>query len=167
MAFRSSLFSICPRIYKKDGLLVASTSWKFRVLTLGMLSRRVEVDRERKAVVIQRRYVWFITFRRRIPFQFIEAVTYGYNDIAAAAPWSLTHDGSDLFRVGLRLHGLEEVHLFFFYGDGTFTNNGPFPDWLYWPNYVFDVTGTQDKESQTFAKVLSNMIAAPVEPASH
>jgi len=53
---------------------------------------------------------------------------------------------------------------FWFYGDGPFTNYGPFPDWLYWQEYLFDLRGTQETESRTYAEALSRLIGAPVEP---
>jgi hypothetical protein len=144
--------------------LSASTAWRLRLLTLGFLYRRVVVDPKKEAVFLRRRYAWLFARCRRIPFGAIKAVTYGYHDMAAVAPWTLTHDGSDLFRVGLRLHNGRAVHLFFFYGDGTFTNDGPLPDWFYWPNYLFDFSGTQQRESRAFVDLLSHLIGVPIEP---
>jgi hypothetical protein len=155
--------SVCPRISKHGRRLVASTAWRLRLLTLGMLSRQVVVDPKQKMVVLRSRWLWLFARRRRIPFRFIQAVTYGYQDLAAGWPWTWAHDSADVFRVGLRLHGLEEVHLFFFYGDGTFTNEGPLPDWFYWEDLLFDLCGTQEKESLAFVEVLSKLIGAPVE----
>jgi len=76
------------------------------------------------------------------------------------------HDTKEAFRVGLRLTDFREVHLFWFYGDGPFTNYGPFPDWLYWQEYLLDLRGTQETESRLFAEALSRMSGAPVEPPS-
>jgi hypothetical protein len=69
--------------------------------------------------------------------------------------------------VGLRLHNLDELHLFFFYGDGTFSNDGPLPDWFYWKDYLFDLSGAQEKESRLFVDLPSKMMKVPVEPASY
>ena len=154
MAFPLRFLSICPRVCKHGRRLVASTAWRLRLLTLGMLYRRVVVDPKNEVVLVQRRYLWLLARRRRIPFRFVKAVTYGYQDLAVGEPWTSAHDSYDLFRVGLRLHNQEEVHLFFFYSDGTFTNDGPLPDWLYWEDYVFDLCGTQEKESRVFVELL-------------
>jgi hypothetical protein len=155
---------MCPRVRKADGCLVASSGWQFLVLTFGLFYRKVIVDPKRQEVTIYRRYLWVLPRRRRVRFRAIEAVTYGYQDWAADASWSWSHHSVDLFSVGLRLHGNDEVHLFYFYGDGTFTNDGPFPDWLYWDNYLFDVCGTQEKESKAFVELLSKMLDVSVVP---
>ena len=47
---------------------------------------------------------------------------------------------------------------------GGSDNEGPFPDWFYWQEYVFDLTGTQVSESRLFVELLSEMIRAPVIP---
>jgi hypothetical protein len=161
----SRLFSICPRVSKRGRRLVASTAWRLRLLTLGLLYREVLIDPKKQELLIRRRFFWAFSRRRRIRFQAVEAVTYGYQDWALGASWTWAHDSVDLFSTGLRLHGGEEVHLFSFYGDGTFTNDGPWPDWLYWEDYLFDMSGTQERESRAFVELLSKMIGVPVIPA--
>ena len=165
MTLNSRLFSICPRVSKRGSRLVACTAWRLRLLTLGWLHRQVIVDPAKQELVIQRRYFWVFTRRRRIRFRAVEAVTYGYQDWAAGASWTWAHDSVDLFSTGLRMRGGEEVHLFYFYGDGTFRNDGPLPDWLYWQDYLFDMSGTQERESRAFVELLSKMIGVPVAPA--
>ncbi|HWY88736.1 MAG TPA: hypothetical protein VNX28_18640, partial [Gemmataceae bacterium] len=59
-----------------------------------------------------------------------------------------------VFSVGLRLYGGGERHLFYFFGDGTFTNTGPWPDWIYWEDFAFDMSGTQERESKAFVEVV-------------
>jgi hypothetical protein len=54
------------------------------------------------------------------------------------------------------------VHLFHFYGEGTFVNNSPFPDWCYWEEYLLDMSGTQESESRTFVDLLQKMLNVPV-----
>jgi hypothetical protein len=75
------------------------------------------------------------------------------------------HDSVDLHSVGVRLRDGDEVHLFYFYGDGTFRNDGPWPDWLYWDHYLFDLSGTQQRESRAFVELLSKLISVSVIPA--
>jgi hypothetical protein len=162
MTLFSRLFSICPRVNKRGNRLVASTAWRLRLLTLGGLERKVLVDPKKQEVMIQRRYFWVFPRRRRIRFRAVEAVTYGYQDWALGASLAWAHDSVDLFSTGLRLHGGEELHLFYFYGDGTFSNDGPLPDWLYWEDYLFDVSGTQERESRAFVELLSKMMGVSV-----
>jgi len=156
--------SICPRLSKRGSRLVATTAWRLRLLTLGWLYGKILVDPKKHEVTVQRRYFWVFPRRRRVRFEAIEAITYGYQDWAAGASLAWAHDSVDLFSTGLRLHGGEELHLFYFYGDGTFRNDGPWPDWLYWEDYLFDLSGTQERESRAFVELLSKMIGVPVVP---
>ncbi len=164
MPFFTRLFSLCPRIRKDEDRLVASTPWRLRLLTLGTFFRQVIVDPDRKEVIIRRRYFWLFPRERRIPFEAVRGVTYGYQDVTPGASWFWAHDSTDLFRVGLKLDRLDEVHLLSFFGDGTFTNDGPLPDWFYWENYLFDLSGIQERESRAYAELLSKMLNAAIEP---
>jgi hypothetical protein len=161
--YYSSSLSVCPRIRKDRGRLIASTSWRVSLMTLGAVHRRVIVDPQKEAVFIRDRYAWVVPRRRRIPFGSIAAVTYGYQDLAGW-PGALGHKSSDWFSVGLWLHNRNAVRLFSFSGEGTFTNDGPFPDWCYWDQWVLDFSGTQESESRVFAEVLGKMIGVPIEP---
>jgi hypothetical protein len=152
-------------VSKSKGKLVATTAWRLRILTLGWFYRKVVVDPKRRELTLYRRYFWFFPRRRHVRFEWIEAVTYGYQDWAAGTSWSWAHDSIDLFSVGLRLHGGDELRLFYFYGDGTFSNHGPWPDWLYWADYLFDMSGTQEKESRAFVALLGMMIGVSVAAA--
>ena len=164
MASSSRLFSICPRVAKRGSQLVACTAWRLRVLSLGWLYREVRIDPGKQEIEIYRRYLWVFPRRRRVRFGAIAAITYGYEDFGSSLSWA--HDSVDLYSVGLRLHDDEELHLFYFFGDGEFSNNGPLPDWLYWDEFLFDSSGTQERESRTFAELLSKMIDVSIVPAS-
>ena len=159
--------SICPRIYRDHDRMVAATSWKLVVLLLGFCYRRVEIDPRREELTIRSRAFWLLTRTRRIPFRFIEAVTYGYQDWAIANIFSHAHDSFDVFNVGIRLHGdLHDTHLFNFVGEGSFQNESHYPDWYYWDRYAFDFSGTQEAESKVFAELLGTMIGVEIIPAT-
>ena len=161
----SSALATGPRLAKIGGKLVATTSLYIRVCTLGLVNRTVIVDTARRCVTIKRRLCWFFRRRLRIPFDSIRAVTYGYQDWAANS-WSWTHRSADSYKVGLRLLSRKEVHLFFFCGEGEFSNQGPLPDWFYWVDYQLDIAGTQGQESRCYAELLSKIIGVPLEPPS-
>jgi hypothetical protein len=115
-------------------------------------------------VTVSRRYLWCSPPPPR-PVRGDRGGDYGYQDWSASGSSSWAYNSVDLFSVGLRLHGGEEWHLFYFYGDGTFSNQGPLPDWLYWEQYLFDLSGSQERESRVFVELLGKIIGAPVVPA--
>jgi hypothetical protein len=121
MTIFSRLFSLCPRIRKVDDRLFARTGWRVIILSLGLLYRSVTVDPTREQVTIYRRYFWFFARRRQIPFKKVEAVAYGYKDLGIGSSVSWGYKSADVFSVGLRLFGGEEVHLFYFFGEGQLT----------------------------------------------
>jgi hypothetical protein len=165
--FTSPLFSVCPRVVRRRGKLVASTAWRMRILTLGALYREVVIDPKGKVIRLRHRFFWFLKRAVRVPFGSVKAITYGYWGNGGARDWWWgAQDTKDAFCVGLRLTNFEELHLFWFYGDGPFANYGPFPDWLYWQEYLFDLRGTQETESRLYAEMVSRLIGAPVEPPS-
>jgi hypothetical protein len=164
MATALPFLSICPRIHKEGGQLIASTAWFLRILSLGLGLRKVIVDPHKKVVLITGRWFWFFTTRRKVPFRFIQSITYRYSDVNPEAWWTWAHDSTDVFSAGLKLVDGERIHLFRFYGDGTFTNTGPLPDWVYWDNYLFDLSGEQEKRSRVYVELLAQMIGVSIEP---
>ena len=164
MALLSDWLSICPRVRKSKGRLIATTAWRVRILSLGLSFCKVTFDPKTQEITIRRRRFWLFNRRRRIKFSAVQAVTYGYQDWAIDSAWSWAWDTVDVYSVGLRLRGGEEMRLFYFYGDGTFVNEGPLPDWFYWPEYVFDLSGTQTRESRAFVEILNKMIGVAVTP---
>lgn len=168
MGFSLSLLSTCPRVAKRHGRLIATSAWRFRVLTLGLLTRQVIVDPKEQVVIVRRQAFWFFKRARRIPFHWIKAIGYGYSDVSGNETWVAwgTYKTADNFTVQLKLHGGGDVHLFSFYGDGALNNAGPLPDWFYWQDYLLDLSGTQESESRAYVELLSRMTGAPIEPPS-
>lgn len=158
------LFAICPRIRKQRGCIVASTAWRIRILFLATLLRQVVINPADRKLLIHSRYLWLYPRRHQIPFESIKAVTYGYEDMSLDAEIAFAHDSFDWFTVGLRMKDDSELHLFNFVGDGTFSNHGPFPDWLYIEEFACDLSGSQEKESRVFADLLSTLIGVSVIP---
>lgn len=156
------LLAICPRIRKEENHIVLSTAWRMRLLLLGLMLRTVTIDPEKKRLIISSRYFWLFHRERKIPFSKIEAVTYGYEDISPESWFAFAHDSFDCFKVGLRLADLSEVHLFNFLGDGTFDNQSVVPDWMYWDQFAFDLSGSQEKESRVLVDLLSKMMGVTV-----
>ena len=158
------LLALCPRIRKHDGCIVATTAWRMSMASFGTMYRKVVINPQSREVSVSSRYIWLVSRSREIPFSAIRAVTYGYEGMSMDAAFSFAHDSFDWFTVGLRLTDDSEFRLFNFIGDGTFGNAGPFPDWLYWDEFAFDFSGSQDKESRVFVDLLSKMIGVKVVP---
>jgi hypothetical protein len=51
-----------------------------------------------------------------------------------------------------------------FLGAGMFTNAVPYPDWAYWYQELIQLSGTQQKASDLFARLLTRMIGVPIQP---
>lgn len=167
MAIGSGIaISFCPRIKADAHRLIATTSWWGRVVTLGLSFRSVVVDRQTETVCLEQCTGWFFRRRQVFPFVQIGAVTYGYEDLSPFAGYAETHNAVDRFVVGLRIHGAEEVRLFDFVGDGTFTNGGPLPDWWYWDEILMDFVGSQERESKLYVQLISKLIGVPITPST-
>ena len=158
------LLAFCPRIRKDNGRIVATTAWRVSLLLLGTIYRKIVIDPTNETISIYSRYLWLIRLQRTVRFSEIQAVTYGYEDMSPGSLLSVARDSYDWFTVGLRLNADSEMRLFNFIGGGTFNNNGPFPDWLYWDEFVLDLAGSQENESRVFVDVLSEMIGVTVVP---
>lgn len=158
------LFSARPRIRVRQGKIVAATSWRIRLVTLGCVYREVTVDPRRQLVFLRRRFLWAFPRRRRLRFEAIEAVTYGYSAMVAAEFLQPVHQGMECFSVGLRLRRGDEVHLFQFFGETTFGNDYLYPDWLDAYEDQIGENANPDRESRAFVDVLSALIGVPVVP---
>ncbi|MCA8996576.1 MAG: hypothetical protein KDA80_06320 [Planctomycetaceae bacterium] len=156
------ILSANPVIRKRPPGIVASTSWWWRVLLLGLSLRTVVIDLRSEKVRVTSRYLWFLRFHKNYSFRYVNGITYGYSNLSTESLFRSTHDTFDRFSVGLKLVGEEEVPLFDFVGEGTFVNDGSLPDWLYWDDYAFDFSGTQESESRLFAELMSNLLDVPI-----
>ena len=158
------MLSTGPSIRKVGERLVCRTGWGGRLLSLGACSTTLVVDPAERRLHLTRRSFWFRRRRRAVGFDLVEAVTYGYEDLAPGPPLDFARDSLDLFTVGLRLSDGEEFTLFRFFGEGTFRNDGMLPDWCYWPEYTLDLSGDQEPRSRQLVDLLSAMLDVEVTP---
>jgi len=173
------LINIEPVVSKQGNLLMISSGWRAHLLTLGCASRQIIVDPSQKVVRIKGRRFWFGRWSRRIEFDWIQEIVYGYWH----SGWGSTSDdgfwgGSgamslfgygeytedEMFTVALQLKNNTKVTLCRFFGSGDFVNNTVWPDWCYWGDqFLADAThGTQETSSHALVDVLSNLIQVPV-----
>ncbi|MBC8063983.1 MAG: hypothetical protein H7Y17_04080 [Chlorobia bacterium] len=161
----SRLFAFSPKVYSdKKGMLIARTSWKANLFSLGFAGRSVAIDRNREMIRLRKRAFWFAKSDRFFPFASIEEVLYGYKDIDLLQSMSWAHQQDDLFVVGLKLHTREEITLFKFYGQGDFSNDGPLPDWMYWEDILESkiTKGGQEGQALTYAEIISTLVGVPI-----
>lgn len=158
------LLGICPRIRKEGVCIIAITALRIRILFLGAFFKQVTIDPRHRTLTVASRYFWLFKRKRKYRFKELQAITYGYEDWNDTSWVSFSHDSFDWFTVGIRLRCNREFKLFNFIGDGTFTNNGPLPDWMYWEEYVTDFSGNQEKASRCFVDLLCQMTGKKVVP---
>ena len=157
-----SLLSMGPKISREEGRLVARTSLMGFLSSLTLLHRTVIVDPMKQAISIRRRLFWFFTSRKKIPFERVQSIVYTYDDWNSNTAFGGSDDSKDCFAVKLKLWSDRLVHLFNFYGEGTFVNNSAFPDWFDWDEYRVDLSGTQESESRMFVDLLQKILNVPV-----
>ncbi len=155
------LLSIGPRIRKEGGRLVATSS--LRLLCLGAFCREVVVEPHKGWLMINDQAWWFLRKSRLIPFDKILNITYGFEDVTPGGWLVSVRDTKELFRVGLRLQDGGEFDLFRFFGDGPFVNEGIWPNWMYWEDYLSDLTGSQENESPYLVELLCQMTGAKID----
>lgn len=159
------LLNSSPTMSRNGDLLVVKSNWRQQLWTLGFGDRRIEIDRSKKIVHIFDRRFWLIPSSRRIQFDWVSQVTWGYTPLSTGF-WARYE--YDLFSVGLNLKDGQRVHLFRFFGMGDFVNDSIWPDFFYWSDFLTaDLNrGPQTSASRSLAEILSGMIGVGiVDPA--
>ena len=143
-------------------LLVIKTAWRGHCLSLGAASRKVTVDPVLKIVRLRGRRFWFFPWARRIEYDWIQQISYGYTSFGGWGWGEGTVD--DLFTISLYLKNNTEVLVCRFYGSGDFYNNTIMPDWWFYGDQMIAEAGrgTQDQNSSSLVNLLQNLIGVPV-----
>ena len=164
--WQSRLFSVGPQFHRRGRRLLIRSSAVTRALSLGLLNRTVTVDPERKVLTVRDKRLWFRSRTERYPFDLVTAVSFSFLRGIAHDSTAFGSDRVEAYAVGLKLYGTAEpdVHLFWFVGEGRFTNNGPLPDWVYWYESLTDVCGTHEEEAQQFVTCLAWAMNKPIVP---
>jgi hypothetical protein len=159
----TSLLSIAPRISKRDDKLVASTSLVGLLVSLTLLYREIVVDPKQEIITIRCRFLWFFKTRTQVRFSDVAAISYDYENWNLISGMGFTGDSLDCFSVKLGLHNGKYLHLFRFFGAGTFENrDGLYPDWVYWDDYLLDVSGSQEEDSRAYVNLLQHLLDVPL-----
>ncbi|HWA83564.1 MAG TPA: hypothetical protein VG820_09035 [Fimbriimonadaceae bacterium] len=157
----SRLVAVRPRVSKAGNKLVAVSDWRSQLWSIGFGGRRLVVDPALKTVRVVFRRFWFVRTSRRIEFDWVSEVIYGYNEVSPG--WGAYRE-DDLYTVGLKLKNGDELTLFRFFGEGDFVNNTVWPDWMFWDDFLIAnyTRGPQERESLLFADLVSRMIGVPI-----
>ena len=164
MPFR--FLTVSPRVLRTGKRLVIRAPIQIDLLLMGGFGQYVLVDAHTKQITIKRRSFWHTTARRLL-FDHVRAVTYGYVDLGE--PYTANfiqsaQDSYDHFTVGLRLTDTSEVVLADFVGEGGFRNETGMPNWAFIHRFFFNLVGTQENDSRRLVDGLSELIGVPVIP---
>ncbi|MGA2061392.1 MAG: hypothetical protein ABSG67_12990 [Thermoguttaceae bacterium] len=165
LLYRSRFLAICPKVKDEGDELIACTSLAGWLLSLTLIFRRVDVDAQRKVVVINRRLFWFFKSAKVIPFGQIQEINYEYEDLGPFTSLGLTGDSKDCFSVNLRLVDDSTVHLFNFLGEGDFEPglmNPLFSLRWYLAKMFLAFCGSQEETSRQFVDRLEKLIGVKV-----
>lgn len=156
------LMNFAPVVSKQGDTLVIASGWRSHLFSLGAASRRITVEPQRKVLHINGRRFWFARWSRRIEFEWIQDIAYGY--WSTGQGWYGEGAEDEMYTVGLNLKNGEEVILCRFFGSGDYYNNTIMPDWCYWGDqYSADLAhGTQNESSHALLDVLSRLLGVPV-----
>ncbi|MGE0386573.1 MAG: hypothetical protein AB7Q97_17735 [Gammaproteobacteria bacterium] len=100
----SGLFAITPRVTLRRGRLVARTNLLLQFLSLFSYCKTVEASRAMRRVVVSRRVLWVLAWRRSYAFSRIRGIRYEFGSLPTA--WSMfvgTTDEWEWFSVWLTL----------------------------------------------------------------
>ncbi len=157
MAVALSFLSTGPNIAKIDSKLVANTSLFFTAITLGSCIKSFEADPQARMITYSIRFLWLFKRTWRIPFDDVHEFHYRYSNLMPLSSIS-AEDSIDSYSVVIETKDHDEIILFRWIGQGEFENNTYLPDWMYWEERMFDLTGTQKSESLGFFELLKAMV---------
>ena len=146
------------------GCLVAHTALPFSIFTLGLRYRIVTVDPASKVIRIFTRSAWLFTKAKLLPFSSIQWLIYEYRDVNPVSNIATTHQEQDLFIISVIQKNGKQTVLARFYGQGDFSNNWIFPDWIYWEEIGIArlTAGNQEDESRMYASTVATIIGVEI-----
>ncbi len=159
------VFAMRPALRVRNGRLIAATSVKGALLTLGLNLRTVTVDPRLQMIRIASRRAWLFGSVRRIPFDAVARVIYDWTDANPFQHMPLAvYQELDLYTVSLALKNGEIVDLCRFFGLGDWVNEHFMPDWVFWDDQLAAelARGSQEEASRAFAVAISRPVGVDV-----
>ncbi len=150
---RSSLLSIAPDVSIDDlDRLIATSAMLVQLLTLFSYARAVTVDRQRRVISVETRFLWFARTTKTLRFDEVSHLSYEYSSLPTSFGFTGVTDRVEDFRVGLVRHDGETTHLFTFAGEGQGATGlvGVLLD----GDSLIDWAGTQEQSSLSYVEML-------------
>ncbi|MBM3494189.1 MAG: hypothetical protein FJX72_07700 [Armatimonadetes bacterium] len=160
------LFAMRPGLRARRGSLIARTSLKGALLTLGLHLREVAVDPRLQTIRIRARRAWVFGSVRRIPFDAVARVTYDWTDVNPFQHMPLAvYQELDLYTVSVVLKTGEVVDLCRFFGLGGWVNEHFMPDWVFWDDRLAAelARGSQEEASRAYAVTVARAVGVELE----
>ena len=143
----------------------ARTSRLLQLLSLFSYARRVTVDRGRRLVTVNSRWLWFISREKTIAFERVHYIDYGFSSLGTS--WGLTGGGFgrtdqvEKYPIQLILRDPDQrLALFSFKGEGAVETG--WAGVLLGGDSVVDLHGDQEDASRSYTRLLREYLGVPV-----
>ncbi|MFI4912784.1 MAG: hypothetical protein ACIAQZ_14060 [Sedimentisphaeraceae bacterium JB056] len=158
--FALRLLAIRPLVKIEDGRVRISTAIIFRLISLFLRIRSVEVCRDTQSVTISSRILYFFKKSKVIRFGQIRCLDYTYKEVEdldfSGRRYDYSRDTYEIFTILIRTVDEDKVVLAKYYGEGGRTSN-----WLF-DRYHLDWIGTQSEDSREVAERISEIMDMPI-----
>ena len=163
LTLASRFMTLRPAVRMEHDRLVVRTGWPARLLTLGLRSRRVEIEPARRRLTIRHRTGYLFGRTTELDFDDVWYLDYAYASVGTSWGWSLDGVGRtdevERFAVAVVTEDGQSHTICSFFGEGS-VHTG-------WAGTIFgdglvDVSGTQDSESRQFAVGLAYILGVPI-----
>lgn len=159
MALSLPFLSTGPKVWMDEDSLHAKTSPVFAACTLGLCVKAVTANRQTQTIVFERTVLWLFKKRVEVRFDEIDEIKYKYDNMVPFESF-IAADAFDCYSLVIEFQDRQrdDLLLFRWMGQGEFANNSLYPDIFYWQETLFDLQGTQKKESVVVFEALRRMV---------
>lgn len=160
--YKSSFFSIQPRVREEGDALVATTPWTLRLLSLFSYKREVVVDPRYQNIRVDTKWFWGLLHRERIiRAKDVHYVDYRHSSIPTG--WSMFYGRTDeveSYGVILVMNDKSEFTVARFRGQGSIHTG--WSGVMLGGDSMIDTAGTQEETSRAFVDDLCSRMQLPL-----
>lgn len=153
-----------PKIRATPDTLTISTGWQSRLLTLGLRTRRVEIDTSNRRLTFATRTAYFFARHWRLGFDELSHLDYGMGSLGTDYGWTDrgfgAQDSVESYTIDLVTTAGQRHRVCAYRGEGAVQTG--WTGVLLGDDSVFDAAGTQQSESKQLVEMLSNVLALPI-----